>query len=149
MPISVGAEGAVGKPGSQLLLLALRLGCCKLGKAELPQASAPWLRLLRFRVPQRDPPSAASRTRFGARTTCSLTSYISSRHCCPLGTAVTSSTTHLRSSHPASCTSCARCCPWTRWEPWPEGVARTTQARAHLCVACAVRVLTRYVLVCC
>ncbi|NWY53259.1 LOX3B oxidase, partial [Chionis minor] len=38
----------------------------------------------------------------------------SSRHCCPWGTAVTSSTTHLRSSRPASCTSCARCCLWTR-----------------------------------
>ncbi|XP_071311887.1 protein O-GlcNAcase-like isoform X15 [Agelaius tricolor] len=38
----------------------------------------------------------------------------SCRHCCPWGTAVTSSTILPRSSHPASCTCCARCCPWTR-----------------------------------
>ncbi|NWX10562.1 LOX3B oxidase, partial [Caloenas nicobarica] len=38
----------------------------------------------------------------------------SCRLCCPWGTAVTSSTTHLRSSRPASCTCCTRCCPWTR-----------------------------------
>ncbi|NXR10572.1 LOX3B oxidase, partial [Semnornis frantzii] len=38
----------------------------------------------------------------------------SSRHCCLWATAVTSSTTHLHSSHPVSCTSCAHCCPWTR-----------------------------------
>lgn len=120
MSISVGAERAFAKPGSQLLLLALPLGCCKLGKAELPQASAPWLWLLGFRVPQRDPPPAASKTRFGARTTRSLTDSVSSRHCYPWGTAVTSSTTHLRSSHPASCTSCARCCPWTRLDPLAE-----------------------------
>lgn len=42
MPISGRAEGAMGKPRSQLLLL----GCCKRGKAELPWASAPRLRLL-------------------------------------------------------------------------------------------------------
>ncbi|XP_015705731.1 protein O-GlcNAcase-like isoform X12 [Coturnix japonica] len=38
----------------------------------------------------------------------------SCRHCCPWGTAVTSFATHLHSSHPDSCTSCARCCPRTR-----------------------------------
>ncbi|XP_014731649.1 PREDICTED: protein O-GlcNAcase-like [Sturnus vulgaris] len=37
-----------------------------------------------------------------------------SRHCCPWGTAVTSSTIHPHSSRPASCTCCAHCCPWTR-----------------------------------
>lgn len=92
----------------------LRLGCGSWG------SGAQW-----------DPPAAAaSRARFGARTTCSLTDGISSRHCCRWGTAVTSSTTRLRSSRPASTTSCAHCCPGTRWVPRPRGVARTTQCRA-------------------
>eukprot|EP00076_Gallus_gallus_P040657 XP_025006195.1 protein O-GlcNAcase isoform X4 [Gallus gallus] len=38
----------------------------------------------------------------------------SCRHCCQWGTAVTSFATHLRSSHPDSCTSCTHCCPRTR-----------------------------------
>ncbi|XP_037245303.1 uncharacterized protein LOC119148825 isoform X1 [Falco rusticolus] len=112
VPISGGAEGAAGKPGSQLLL-ALPLDCCKLGKAELPRASVLWLWLLGFGVPQRDSP-AASRARSGARTTFSLVDCLSSRHCYRWETAVTSSTTRLHSSQPASRTSCAHCYPWTR-----------------------------------
>lgn len=60
------------------------------------------------------PSSCCLRTSSGAGTTCSLLGRVSSRLCCPWGTAVTSSTTHLRSSHAASCTCCAHCCPRTR-----------------------------------
>lgn len=51
------APAAAGELGSQLLLPALPLGH---GKAEVPWASVPWLQLLRLRVPQGDPPPAAS-----------------------------------------------------------------------------------------
>lgn len=116
----------MGKPGSQLLLL----GCCKRGKAELPWASAPRLRLLGRGGSAGPPCCCCLQGEFGVRTTCSLTDGISSRHCCQWGTAVTSSSTRLRSSRPASATSCARCCPGTRWVPRPGGVARTPQCRA-------------------
>lgn len=76
------------------------------------------------------PSSCCLQDKVWSRTASSLMGYVSSRHCFPWGIAVTSSTTRLRSSHPASCTSCARCCPWTRWESQPRWGAH---AREYLC----------------
>lgn len=69
---------------------------------------------------------------------------VSSRHCCPWGTAVTSSTIHPHSSHPASCTCCAHCCPWTRWELWHGGGSCQS-----LCMPCAAHKMMIYRFICC
>lgn len=101
----VRAERSLWETGIPTLLLS----CCKLGKAELPRASAlSWaLGDLQEKVWSQD----------------RLMDRVFSRHCCPWGTAVTFSTIHPHSSRPASCTSCVLCCPWTRWEPWHGGLS--------------------------